>query len=95
MKLKNLVDLPEKKDEQFFTQNKGYNQAIDQIGNIEVELDVKKILDITIEWFKKKHEEDAEYFAILDDTTCVIDGSYHLKELIQIIADNFKDIVKK
>ncbi len=53
MLLRDLVKLPKKKERKdlmstntTFWENVGYNQTIDQIGNIEIELDVGKIKEI-------------------------------------------------
>ena len=92
MKLKNLVKLPEKRRPEEDPEQQGspedtanyeYNQAIDQIGEIEVELDVGKI-------YKFLSNNASVGHTFLD--TYLSEGE--MKFLAQAIADNFKEIVK-
>ncbi|KKM76040.1 hypothetical protein LCGC14_1384200 [marine sediment metagenome] len=92
MKIKDIIKLPKKrklpKDDRYDIGEEGrmkyakayyFNKARDQIGNIEVELDVGKIEKILDKGFSK----------------CICSSQiYTLKDLAQVIADNFKEIVK-
>lgn len=89
MKLKDLIKLPEKlstKDYYLYTEGQtnsiAFNRAIDQVGNIEVELDVDKIIEILRETIV--HKYDAK-----------IDIGSDVTDLAQAIADKHKEIIKK
>lgn len=104
MKLKNLKGFPEKKSCEIWCDTflgghscncgmEGLNKAIDQIGNIEVELDVGKVQEKIVKWFEVQQEFN--YFHKYDNgDRAEIDGEFPLIELAQAIADNFKEIVK-
>ncbi|KKM20141.1 hypothetical protein LCGC14_1648430 [marine sediment metagenome] len=94
MKIKDLKGFPEKRDEKDFAFCDRlpvitFNQALDLVGEIEVELDVRKIEEIL--------NADLPY---LENSVDKIDR-VHAEVMrsnnatsAQIIADNFKEVVK-
>ena len=102
VKIKDLVKFPEKKDIDGMIRiygpghadvciAEGTNTTIDQIGNIEVELDVEKIEKL----IKNPPIKESIYKGIKQFTKIPVwyvgNG---ISPLVQAIADNFKDLIK-
>ncbi len=105
MKLKNLVDLPNKHIVEATTlhnhlngsckgcMNYGANERQDKIGNIEVELDVGKMSEIMVRDIAKQMKPSITF----DEGTYELLGLVApkgVKRLAQTLADNFKELLK-
>jgi cytochrome c553 len=99
MKLREIVDLPKEKGlklgEQYLGYEQGYNQALKEIGDIEVIVDVEKIEIILAETRAKegkRNNPDKEPHKYSHYCSC---GSCHSIDMYaQAIADNLPKLVK-
>ena len=84
VKIKDLVKLTEPKPFVLDTpyHEEGYKQAIEQIGNMEVELDEKQVAAYAAQGYCTKRNENK----ILD--------AWLLEDIGKAIAVNFKEIIK-
>lgn len=95
-KLKDLIKLPEKRKpinitgymDKWHFLNRGYNNALDEIANIEVEVNEKKLIEII-------KENVSEFYNIPDlnreKTNILI---CYPEKLAHAIAQNLKEILK-
>ena len=100
MKIKDLIELPEykiptigfcKEPPEIVKIAKAKNEVVDEIGNIEVELDVKKVKEVIFDYLIRTQKEriiqqNARKFGVNTKVS---------ENLAQAIADKFKDIIKK
>lgn len=105
MKLKDLIDLPEKKIKhredgecgcKYMEENtpceievESYNQAKKEIGELELELDVEKIEQFILDWMQLP--EGATHFTVNGKE---VHTGYLVARFAQAVADNFKEIIK-
>lgn len=91
MLLKDLIKLPEKKEEDKFSpqsskyMNHGFNYALEQIGNISVCLDVGKTKKLLIDVPLNKSNKYMWFPLTLGD----------IKHIAQHLADNIREIIKE